>query len=86
MRKILVKIKSNNKNFSILSNDKDIPIVIKEKNNYQTNYYIKKNQSIIIKKNLECQPCLQRTCPLNHNNCMKLIEASEVLDAVESIN
>ena len=46
-----ITINSNKKNFSILSSDKEIPIIIKEKNNYQTNYSIKKNQSIVIKKN-----------------------------------
>ena len=45
----------------------------------------KNNKSIIIKKNLECQPCMQRMCPLNHNNCMKLITASDVLDAASSL-
>jgi heptosyltransferase II len=44
------------------------------------------DKSIIIKKNLDCQPCMKRSCPLNHNNCMKLIGASEVLEAVESLN
>jgi len=43
-------IKSNNKNFSILINDKEIPVVRKEKNNYHINYNIKDNQNIIIKK------------------------------------
>ena len=46
----------------------------------------KNNQSIIIKKNLSCQPCMKRTCPLKHHNCMNLIEVSEVLDAVNSLN
>ena len=43
-------------------------------------------KSIIVKKNLECQPCMKRTCPLKHHNCMKLLEASDVLDAVKSLN
>ena len=43
-------------------------------------------KSIIVKKNLECQPCMKRTCPLKHHNCMKLVEASDVLDAVKSLN
>ena len=46
-----IVIKTKNKNFSVLSFDKEIPIENKEKDNYQINYYIKKNQSIIINKN-----------------------------------
>ena len=45
----------------------------------------KLEKSIVVKKKLECQPCMKRTCPLKHHNCMKLIKASDVLKAVESI-
>jgi heptosyltransferase-2 len=44
------------------------------------------DKSIIVKKNLECQPCMKRTCPLQHHECMKLITAVEVLDAVKGLN
>jgi heptosyltransferase-2 len=44
------------------------------------------DKSIIVKKNLECQPCMKRTCPLQHHKCMKLITAVEVLDAVKGLN
>ena len=44
------------------------------------------DKSTIVKKSLDCQPCMQRNCPLKHNNCMKLIKAEEVLDAVKSLN
>ena len=40
-------------------------------------------KSKIVKKNLECQPCMKRTCPLKHHNCMRQTEASEVLHAVK---
>jgi heptosyltransferase II len=43
-------------------------------------------RSIIVKKNLECQPCMKRACPLKHHKCMKLIEASDVLRAVKKFN
>jgi len=43
-------------------------------------------KSVIVKKNLECQPCMKRTCPLKHHNCMRLIESSEVLEAVKTFN
>ncbi len=43
-------------------------------------------KSIIVKKNLECQPCMKRVCPLKHHKCMKLLEASDVLGAVKRLN
>jgi len=43
-------------------------------------------KSIIVKKNLECQPCMKRTCPLKHHNCMKMVVASDVLRAVKTLN
>ena len=29
-------------------------------------------KSIILKKKLDCQPCMKRTCPLKHHNCMTI--------------
>ena len=43
------------------------------------------DKSIIVKKNLDCQPCMKRTCPLQHHNCMNLIKAVDVLDSVKSL-
>ena len=43
-------------------------------------------KSIIVKKNLDCQPCMKRTCPLQHHNCMNLIKAVDVLSAVKTFN
>ncbi len=42
-------------------------------------------KSIIVKKNLDCQPCMQRTCPLQHHDCMNLIKAMDVLSAVKTL-
>ncbi len=44
------------------------------------------DKGIILKKNLDCQPCMQRKCPLNHHNCMKLIKAENVLDAIKTLD
>ena len=43
-------------------------------------------KSIIVKKNLDCQPCMKRACPLKHHDCMNLIKAADVLKAVQSLN
>jgi heptosyltransferase-2 len=44
------------------------------------------NKSIIVKENLECQPCMKRTCPLGHHNCMKLIKADAVLKSINQLH
>ena len=43
------------------------------------------DKSTIVSKELDCQPCMKRECPLKHNNCMKLIKADEVLVSVKSL-
>jgi len=44
------------------------------------------SKSMIVKKKLDCQPCMKRTCPLMHHNCMNLIKAEDVLKAVNALN
>ena len=44
------------------------------------------NKSIVLKKNLLCQPCMKRVCPLKHHDCMRLIQAKDVLSAIKSLN
>jgi heptosyltransferase-2 len=44
------------------------------------------DKSIIVKQNLDCQPCMKRTCPLQHHDCMSLIKAVDVLSAVKTFN
>jgi len=43
----------------------------------ETNQWNNPNENIIT-KNLECAPCMKRTCPLKHHDCMKLITADDV--------
>ena len=45
----------------------------------------KNQKSRIVKKDLACQPCMKRRCPLSHHNCMEKIEVNDVLKAFESI-
>jgi len=43
-------------------------------------------RSIVLTKNLDCQPCMKRVCPLKHHNCMKKIESTDVLNSVKAFN
>ena len=43
-------------------------------------------KSAIVKKHLDCQPCMKRACPLKHHNCMKLVKAEDVLKVVSEFN
>jgi heptosyltransferase-2 len=40
---------------------------------------------VIVKKNLDCQPCMRRVCPLKHHDCMRLIKSLEVLEQVRKV-
>lgn len=42
-------------------------------------------QGVIVKREMECAPCMKRVCPLKHHECMKFIEASDVLEKVTTI-
>ena len=42
-------------------------------------------KSSIIRHEMECAPCMRRECPLGHHECMKSIEASEVIEAIREL-
>jgi len=42
-------------------------------------------QGKIVKREMDCAPCMKRTCPLKHHECMKLIEAEDVLQKIKKI-
>lgn len=42
-------------------------------------------KSKIVRKEIECAPCMKRECPLKHHNCMKNITASDVIKAVKEL-
>ncbi len=38
-----------------------------------------------ISLDLECQPCFERVCPLDHMNCLNTLDASRVIQAVREV-
>jgi heptosyltransferase-2 len=40
--------------------------------------------SHILRKEMACAPCMKRSCPLKHHDCMKLITADEVIAVIEN--
>ncbi len=46
----------------------------------------KNEKSIIVRRDdVPCAPCMKRTCPLKHHECMTKIEAGDVIEAVEKL-
>ncbi len=43
-------------------------------------------KSSIVRREMECSPCMKRECPLGHHECMKLIDALEVIKAIRRIS
>jgi heptosyltransferase II len=39
----------------------------------------------IVTLHLDCQPCMERTCPLKHHNCMRQLPPAMVLEKVEEL-
>lgn len=42
-------------------------------------------QSLIVRHDMACAPCMKRRCPLGHHECMKAITADEVITAVNNL-
>ncbi|MCF6201576.1 MAG: lipopolysaccharide heptosyltransferase II [Hydrogenimonas sp.] len=42
-------------------------------------------KSLIVRHDIECAPCMKRTCPLKTHECMKSIEAKEVIYAAKRL-
>lgn len=45
----------------------------------------KNEKSVIVRHEMDCSPCMKRECPLGHHDCMKTITASEVIEAIKSL-
>jgi heptosyltransferase-2 len=53
------------------------------KDNETSQWMNRKN--VIVKLDLDCQPCMQRECPLKHNNCMNMIDANMVYKEIRKL-
>jgi heptosyltransferase II len=42
-------------------------------------------KSLIVKKDLECQPCFKRVCPLKHHKCMRDIKYTDVISEIKAL-
>jgi len=45
----------------------------------------KNEKSLIVRKEMDCSPCMKRECPLGHHDCMKQITASEVIERIKTL-
>jgi heptosyltransferase-2 len=41
------------------------------------------DDEMLLRKEMDCSPCMKRVCPLKHHDCMKLIVADDVLEVIE---
>jgi len=51
-------------------------------NHEETHQWMNPRETII-RKGMACAPCMKRTCPLKHHECMKLIKAEDVLKTID---
>jgi len=52
---------------------------------YKQTYPWMNDKGLIVRREMDCSPCVKRECPLKHHNCMKEIEPDEVIDVVKSL-
>lgn len=45
----------------------------------------KNEKSAIVRKEMECSPCMKRECPLGHHECMKNIPSTEVIQTIRTL-
>jgi heptosyltransferase-2 len=48
----------------------------------ETNQWMNE-KGYIVRKEMECSPCMKRVCPLGHHECMKTITADDVLQKLK---
>ena len=51
----------------------------------ETSQWKNEQSSIVRRDDVPCAPCMKRTCPLKHHECMTKIEAIDVIEEVKSL-
>lgn len=46
----------------------------------------KNEKGVIVRHDIDCAPCMKRECPLKHHECMKSIEAYEVVGELKKLS
>jgi len=52
---------------------------------FETCQWKNERSRIVRRDDVPCAPCMKRTCPLKHHECMTKIEANDVIEAVREI-
>lgn len=52
---------------------------------FETCQWKNKKSSIVRRDDVPCAPCMKRTCPLKHHECMTKIEATDVIEEVKRL-
>jgi len=63
--------------------DRPVVCLIGPTDSNYTNYCME--QTVLIRKELECAPCQKKVCPLGHHRCMRDITVEEVIAAGERL-
>jgi heptosyltransferase-2 len=65
----------------------DVPLVavFGSTNQITTSPMAREGRSVLVRHEVECSPCLERSCPLKHHRCMELVEVGDVVDAALSL-
>ena len=61
----------------------DVPLVavFGSTNPITTSPMARAGRFALVRHEVECSPCLERSCPLNHHRCMDLVEVNDVVEA-----
>lgn len=65
--------------------DVSLVAVFGSTNQITTSPMAKKGRFALVRHEVECSPCLERTCPLKHHRCMELVEVGDVVTAALSL-